>query len=174
MWFTMQNSQKGHLQAKRCMHRCQTKRCVAECCVLKRRNRQQHHQSVHARNKKQLHSGNDLTKKNARSRHGLPKGDATEAFVDAFNLHGVPVWVMPKIKHPSTMHENLQLQIVAPNVNSSHPSWSQGLQESCNRFACLRALMDFWQDVFSFSLTPKIQKSKNPKIQKRKTFRRCP
>jgi hypothetical protein len=52
----------------------------------------------------------------------MRKDDVTEAFVDAFNLHAVPACVMPKIKHPSTMPENLQLQITSPNVNSSHHS----------------------------------------------------
>jgi len=158
----------------KCMHRCQTKRCVAECCILKWCSTQQNHQSVYARNKKQLHIGNDLTNKTpdrVTVYRRTTKNDATESFVDAFNLHAVPACVMPKIKHPSTMPENLQRRISAPNVNSSHHSWSQELQESYIRFACLSTLMEaffvllFLTGRVHWTSTPKIQKSK---IQKEK------
>jgi hypothetical protein len=75
---------------------------------------------------------------------------------------------MPKIKHPSTMPENLQQRISAPNVNSSHHSWSQGLQESYIRFACLSTLMKAFFVCLSFDRRVQHQKSKNPKIQKEK------
>jgi hypothetical protein len=75
------------------------------------------------------HIGNDLTKSFLRS---LVASRSTwwcdEAFVDAFNLHPVKTCVIPKIWKPRTMPENLQLQIVARNVNSHH-RWSKGLHE---------------------------------------------